>query len=258
MSGGAAIHPTSTVSPQASLGADVSIGPYVLVHDNVVIGDGSHVASHVVLGAPTSAYYRGRAPYRAPACRIGERAVIRSHCVIYGDVVIGTDFETGHHVTVREGAIIGDGVRIGTLCDLQPGAQIGNYVRLHSNVFVARGTRIEDLAWVFPHALLIDDPHPPSDTCTDGPTIRRAAVVGAQSIIYPAVEIGERAVVGAMSLVRSDVPPDSVAVGTPARIVGAAADVVCHEGRLDRVYPWWSHFRRGYPEGVLPDADAPS
>jgi carbonic anhydrase/acetyltransferase-like protein (isoleucine patch superfamily) len=75
-------------------------------------------------------------------------------------------------------------------------------------------------------------------------------------MIFPAVEIGQGAVVGAMSLVRSDVPPDTVVVGVPAKVVGPSADVVCREGRLDRVYPWWRHFRRGYPEGVLPDPTA--
>jgi hypothetical protein len=45
-------------------------------------------------------------------------------------------------------------------------------------------------------------------------------------------------------------------IGVPGKVVGTTADVVCHQGRLDRVYPWWRHFRRGYPEGVLPDPEA--
>ena len=81
----------------------------------------------------------------------------------------------------------------------------------------------------------------------------RFAVIGAASTVFPGVEIGQGAVVGAMSLVRHDVPPNTVAVGVPAAIVGSSENVVCHEGRLDRVYPWWLHFRRGYPDGVLPE-----
>jgi hypothetical protein len=50
------------------------------------------------------------------------------------------------------------------------------------------------------------------------------------------------------------VPPGALVVGMPAKAVGPAADVVCREGKLDHVYPWWRHFRRGYPSGVLPDA----
>ena len=73
--------------------------------------------------------------------------------------------------------------------------------------------------------------------------------------VFPAVEIGEGALVGAMTLVREDVPRDSVVVGVPGRVIGPTSDVACREGKLDRVYPWWTHFRRGYPEGVLPASD---
>jgi acetyltransferase-like isoleucine patch superfamily enzyme len=221
----------------------------------VTIGDGSHVDSHTVLGAPTAELYADPPSYEPQPCRIGAGAVIRSHCVVYAGVSIGDDFGCGHHVTVREGTRIENGVRIGTLSDIQPEVTIGDYARLHSNVFVARRSAIEDLTWLFPYVVLIDDPHPPSDTCTQGPTIRRFAAVGAQSTVYPAVDVGEGAVVGAMTLVRHDVPPNALVVGVPGKVVGTTADVVCHDGRLDRVYPWWRHFRRGYPEGVLPEPD---
>jgi acetyltransferase-like isoleucine patch superfamily enzyme len=256
MSTGSEIHPTSVISSDAELGIGVSVGPYALVNANVSVGDGSYVESHTVLGAPTAARYSDPRTYEPDPCVIGRGAVIRSHCTIYAGVTIGEGFESGHHVTIREGTDIGDGVRIGTLSDVQPGVTIGNHARLHSNVFVAKGSTIEELTWLFPYVILIDDPHPPSDTCTQGPTIRKFAVVGAQSTVYPGVVIGEGAVVGAMTFVRRDVPPGGLVVGVPGKVVGTAADVVCHEGRLDRVYPWWQHFRRGYPEGVLPDPGA--
>jgi len=66
---------------------------------------------------------------------------------------------------------------------------------------------------------------------------------------------GRNAVVVAMSLVRHDVPAHSVVLGVPAKVVADTADIRCHEGKLDRVYPWWTHFRRGYPEGALPALD---
>ena len=81
-------------------------------------------------------------------------------------------------------------------------------------------------------------------------------MVGARSTIFPGVEVGEGAVVGAASLVREDVPPHTVVIGSPARVYGPTSAVVCREGRIDQVYPWWLHFRRGYPEGVLPSADS--
>ena len=51
------IHPTSIVSPEARVGRDVTIGPYVVIHANVSLGDGSFVDSHALVGAPTADYY---------------------------------------------------------------------------------------------------------------------------------------------------------------------------------------------------------
>lgn len=250
------VHPTSIVSPAAVIGRGVTIGPLCVIHEHAVIGEGSFVDSHSVVGAPTGDYYGDPDSYEPAECRIGNNAVIRSHCVVYAGAEIGGGFSCGHRVTIRESSRIGDGVQIGTDCDLQGHLTIGSHARLHSGVFVPHHTTIEELVWIFPHAVLLNDPHPPSDTCTHGPTLRRFSIVGASSTIFPGVEIGEGALVGAGSVVRSDVAAHAVVVGVPAKVVGTTADVVCREGRLESVYPWWRHFRRGYPEGVLPPADA--
>jgi acetyltransferase-like isoleucine patch superfamily enzyme len=251
------VHATSIVSPGAVIGRDVTVGPLCVIHANVVVGDGSFVDSHSVLGAPTVNYYADPDSYEPAECRIGTKAVIRSHCVVYAGAEIGDGFSCGHRVTIREGSRIGEGVQVGTDSDLQGHLTIGSHSRLHSGVFVPHHTTIEELVWIFPHAVLLNDPHPPSDTCTRGPTLRTFSIVGASSTIFPGVEIGAGALVGAGSVVRNDVSPDAVVVGVPAKVVGTTADIVCREGRLERVYPWWRHFRRGYPEGALPPADAP-
>lgn len=249
------VHPTSIVSPEAVIGRDVTIGPLCVIHDHVVVGDGSFIDSHSVLGAPTVDYYGDPARYEPAECRIGEKAVIRSHCVVYAGAEIGDGFSCGHRVTIREGSHIGDGVQVGTDSDLQGHLTIGSHSRLHSGVFVPHHTTIEELVWIFPHAILLNDPHPPSDECTQGPTLRKFSVIGAMSSIFPTVEVGEGALVGAMSLVRRDVPAHTVVAGMPAKELGPTSEVVCHEGRVDQLYPWWRHFRRGYPEGVLPPVD---
>lgn len=253
---GSDVHPTCIVSPDADIGTGVTLEPYCVVHANVVLGDGSYVGSHSVLGAPTEERFSRPDDYVPAPCRIGRNAVLRSHAVVYAGVEVGDGFSCGHRVAIREGSRIGEGVRVGTDCDLQGHLTIGSHTRLHSGVFVCQRTTVEELVWIFPRAVLLDDPHPPSDTCTRGPTLRTMSVIGAASTILAGVEVGRGALVGAASLVRSDVPPDTVVVGVPARAVGATADVTCREGQLERVYPWWRHFRRGYPEGVLPPVDA--
>ncbi|HYJ46022.1 MAG TPA: hypothetical protein VEV81_05355, partial [Pyrinomonadaceae bacterium] len=43
------IHPTAIVSPRAELASDVSVGPYVVIEDDVIIGEGCEIASHAVI-----------------------------------------------------------------------------------------------------------------------------------------------------------------------------------------------------------------
>lgn len=50
-------------------------------------------------------------------------------------------------------------------------------------------------------------------------TIHDKCWIGKGSLILPGVSIGPNAVVGARSVVTSDVPPNSVACGNPARVI---------------------------------------
>lgn len=49
--------------------------------------------------------------------------------------------------------------------------------------------------------------------------IKDGAHIGIGAIIMPGVTIGEGAVIGAGSVVTKDIPPYSVAVGTPAKVI---------------------------------------
>jgi len=49
--------------------------------------------------------------------------------------------------------------------------------------------------------------------------IHNHVYVGAGTIILPGVTIGKRSIIGAGALVNKDVPPHSVAVGVPARVI---------------------------------------
>ena len=171
---------------------------------------------------------------------------------MYAGVTIGERFECGHHVTIREGSRIGSSVRVGTQSDLQGLLEIGDFVRIHSNVFVAQYSTIEDFAWLLPNVTLTNDPHPPSDTCTIGPTIRRFAVVSAGATVFPGVEIGEGAVVARChSSVTTSTRIPSWSASPPA--CSADCRRLLRRGKARAVYPWWTHFRRGYPAGVLPE-----
>ena len=57
-----------------------------------------------------------------------------------------------------------------------------------------------------------------------GPTIGKDARIGTGAKVLGAIEIGEGANIGANAVVLGDVPPNSTAVGVPARIIERAPD----------------------------------
>ena len=64
-------------------------------------------------------------------------------------------------------------------------------------------------------------------------TIGRRVFVGPGAVILPGTRIGEGSVVGALAVVRGEVPPGSVVEGNPARVVGG----VTPAGELDSRSP---------------------
>jgi len=80
------------------------------IYKNVSLGDGSTVEDFSLVGVAPRGAQDGELP-----TTIGERAVIRSHTVIYAGNVIGRNFQTGNKVNIRESNRIGDNVSIGTL-----------------------------------------------------------------------------------------------------------------------------------------------
>lgn len=80
------IHATAVVSMKAKIGAEVSLGPYCFIEDDVVLGDRARLHGFVVL-------YRG--------ARIGDDFTAHSH------TVVREHCEIGNRVTLQNGVVIG-------------------------------------------------------------------------------------------------------------------------------------------------------
>lgn len=67
-------------------------------------------------------------------------------------------------------------------------------------------------------------------------TIGDNVFIGAESVILPGVRIGNNVVIGANSTVTHDVPDNSVAVGSPATVVGTLQDFLDkHKTQMESV-----------------------
>jgi acetyltransferase-like isoleucine patch superfamily enzyme len=106
------------------------------------------------------------------------------------------------------GVNIGRNVEIGYLCILD---------NVHPSLIT-----IEDNAVVAGGAVLLA--HDNSHYYAQGRPVRygpvrigRRAFIGINSVVLPGITVGERAIVGALSVVTADVPADSIVAGVPAR-----------------------------------------
>jgi acetyltransferase-like isoleucine patch superfamily enzyme len=241
----------ASVDPAARLGADVSVGPFSVVHGNVELGAGTVIDSHCVIGEPSPGG-------DAAPLRIGAGSRIRSHSVIYDGSTFGPRLETGHRVTLREGLTVGENLRAGTLCDLQGDATLGDFVRLHSNVHIGKHSVLGDFVWIFPYVVLTNDPHPPSETQL-GAVVEDYAVVATMSVLLPGTRVGRGAVVSAGAVVTRDIEPGVLAVGSPAKAKRPASEIELTDRPGVPAYPWRGHFHRGYPADVVArwQADGP-
>jgi len=188
-----------------------------IIHAGVSLGANTVVEEYCIIGSPPRGHKAGEL-----ATVIGAGAHVRSHTVIYAGNRIGSNFQTGNKVNIRELNTIGDDVSVGTLSVIEHHVEIGHRVRIHSQVFIPEYSILEEACWIGPNVVLTNAKFPMSPDAKKnlrGPVIRRRAKVGANVTILPGVVIGEDALVGAGSVVSRDVPAGAVVVGNPARVI---------------------------------------
>lgn len=114
------------------------------------------------------------------------------------------------------GVKVGRGSKIARTVQIDDGypnlVEIGKYVWVTSGVMILCHQR--DLAHYEIGKPVMDCP-----LLTKKVIIKDGAHIGIGAIIMPGVTIGEGAVIGAGSVVTKDVPPYSVAVGSPSKVI---------------------------------------
>jgi acetyltransferase-like isoleucine patch superfamily enzyme len=145
---------------------------------------------------------------RASSLGFGAAASIYQNSYVYGDVSVGPGTWIGPF-TLLDGS--GGGLTIGANCSISAGVQIYT----HDSVRRALSGGLADIDRA---------PVVIGDNCYLGPN----------AVVYKGVTIGARSVVGSGSLVNRDIPANSIAFGTPCKVVGSV--VVQDDGTIDLVY----------------------
>ncbi|MEZ5402655.1 MAG: acyltransferase [Bryobacteraceae bacterium] len=149
------------------------------------------------------------------------------YCCIAPDVKLGKNVKLSKFINLY-GCEIGDNTKIGAFVEIQKGVKIGKNCKISSHSFICEGVTIEDNVFVGHGVTFINDSYPRATRVDGGlqtegdwivePTVvKQGASIGSGATILAKVTVGDRALVGAGSVVTNDVPADSVVLGNPGR-----------------------------------------
>jgi UDP-3-O-[3-hydroxymyristoyl] glucosamine N-acyltransferase len=209
----AGVHPTAVVAPTAKVGKGSHIGAYVVIEDDVVIGDNAVLLPHVVI-------YRG--------ARVGNgffahaHAVVREFCAL-GDnvllqngVIVGCDgfgfARDGDHwekITQSGPTILEDNVEVQANSCIDR-ASVGE-------TRISQGAKIDNLVQVGHGSMVGENTLLCSQVGLAGSTIvGKNVILAGQVGVAGHCNIGDGVIVTAQSGTHGDIPPGSMVSGSPA------------------------------------------
>jgi UDP-3-O-[3-hydroxymyristoyl] glucosamine N-acyltransferase len=163
------VHPTAVVHPSAALGANVHVGPYVVIEEDVWIEANAVLLAHVVIYRGVTIGHNFLAHAHAvvrEGCRIGNNVTLGNGVIIGGDgfgfakdaggrwnkipqpepVIIGDDVEIQSNACIDRASVgatqIGRGTKIDNLVQIGHGSTVGEDALLASQVGIAGSTEI--------------------------------------------------------------------------------------------------------------------
>ena len=189
------IHPTAIISPNAELGRNVSVGPYSVIGDDVILHDDVRVASHCVIEGPSefgggTVFFpfvsAGQVPHDLKYR--GERSWLRA-----GERNTFREYSTLHRGTEGGGNI----TEIGSDNLFMAQAHVAHDCRIGDHVIFANGASLAG------HVVVED-----------------YATLGAFAGVHQFCRVGRHAFIGAGSVVVKDALPFARTVGNHARCYG--------------------------------------
>ncbi len=188
------IHPSSVISKEVELGANVVIGPFCYIKGRVTIGDGSVLQSHVSVGNEWGKVVLGKNNRLEAGAAVGGPPQDLSYKGEPTQLVIGDNNTIREFVTINCGTSKGEGVtRIGSHCMIMAYSHIAHDCQIGDHVVIAN---VNQLAG---HVVFEDH-------------VKTGGMCGFNQFI----RIGKHAFIGGDSAVNKDVLPYVIASGKMA------------------------------------------
>jgi len=182
------------IHPQAQLGSNVKVGPFTVIEEDVIIGEGSWIGPHVTImsGARIGNY-----------CQIFPGAVIAA---IPQDLKFqgeATTVEIGDHTVIRECVTISRGTAASHKTAIGHHVLLMAYVHIAHDCVIGKHCIVANAVQLAGHVQLED-----------------YAQIGGTAAVRQFVKIGAYAMVAGGSLVRKDVPPFIKVAREPIKYCG--------------------------------------
>lgn len=189
------IHPTAIVAEGAQLADDVEVGAFSIIGDQVVIGQGGKIHSHVVLDGKTII---GKNVEIFPFAAIG---MVPQDLKFEGEDV---RTEIGDNVTLREYVTINPGTKGG-----------GSVTRIGNHCLLMVGTHVAHDCILGDHVIMVNH-----SGLAGHVEVGNFAIIAGMSAVIQFARIGEHAFVGAMTGIENDLIPFGSALGNRAHLGG--------------------------------------
>lgn len=231
------------ISDNSIIGANVTIGYFTVVEEDVEIGENCVIGHNVIIrkGSKIAANVRiddntviGKEPMRAvnsifkgeeslsPA-EISDNCLIGAGVIIYCGCKIGEKTLVADLATIRENVSIGTKTIIGRGVAVENFCEVGSNCKLETNAYITAYSKIEDNVFIAPGVVTSNDNFAARSKerygSFKGVTVKKGGRIGAQATILPGKIINEDGFVAAGSVVTRDVEAEKIVAGNPAKVL---------------------------------------
>ncbi|MBR6283953.1 MAG: acyl-ACP--UDP-N-acetylglucosamine O-acyltransferase [Muribaculaceae bacterium] len=188
------LQPLACIHPDAKIGADVQIGPFVTIDANVEIGDGCIIDSNAVI---------------RNGARIGKNCHIHASAVIAG---IPQDLKFKGEESV---AIIGDNCSIREFVTIHRGTASKGKTVVGNNCLIMAYSHVAHDCEIGDHVIMSNAVQVAGEV-----VVGDWAVLGGGSLVHQFTHIGQHVMLQGGSLVNKDIPPYIMAGRLPVSYEG--------------------------------------
>ncbi len=211
---GSGVHETAVIHSSATLGNDVTVGPFAVIEEGVTIGDGARIGPQCTICKESTV---GNGSELKSLVAIYSRCNIGTDVLIHSGTVIGCDgygfaTEGGVHLKIPQigGVEIGDNVEIGANCAIDRGT-IGNTV-------IGQGSKLDNLIHIAHNVEIGKGCLLTAQTAVAGSSVIGDYVAfGGKASVAGHLEVGDHAKLAAKSGVTKSLAGGETYAGMPAR-----------------------------------------